>query len=79
MKQNIAFLLYLAAGLVAECIPVMLLLLAAGLTVQLMASKKRPAVRQYQQSAQGKLSYLYSTLGGLNCQDTGGVVYGTSS
>ena len=74
MHQNTALLLYLATAISAECIPVMLLLLTAGLTAQLMAIKKRLCRQQPGIGAQGKLTYLYSTAsaqksqGGSSCE-----------
>jgi len=50
MRQNIALCLFFTAGLCAECIPVMLVLVGLGLII-----KKSPA-----KAGQKKIRYIYS-------------------
>ena len=52
MRQNIALCLFFTAGLCAECIPVMLVLVGLGLALQI---KKCPA-----RAEQKKITYIYS-------------------
>lgn len=58
MRQNIAFLLFFVAGLVAECIPVMLVLVGLGLII-----KKSPA-----KAGRKKINYVYSNPHMRKCQ-----------
>lgn len=62
MQQNIALLLYLAAAICAECLPVMAGLIVVGLVVQVI--KTRPCRRQPITSARDRNNQLqYSPRG----------------
>lgn len=61
MRQNIALCLFFTAGLCAECIPAMLILVSLGLII-----KKCPA-----KAGQKKITYIYSNPHMRKCQGGG--------
>ena len=63
MRQNIALCLFFIAGICAECIPVMLILVSLGLALQI---KKCPA-----KAGQKKITYIYSNPRQRKCQGGG--------